>query len=65
MNDTVPLLRRLWTATEVTHDGRYYPMQDVKIHPAPVRAGGPPIVVAGRKEPAMRRAAILGDGRFA
>lgn len=29
---------------------------------AGMRAGGPPIVVAGRKEPAMRRAALLGDG---
>src|SRR2546422_170815 len=25
-------------------------------------AGGPPVVVAGRKEPAMRRAGRLGDG---
>ena len=58
------MLRRQWTATEITHDGRYYPMQDVKIHPAPMQAGGPPIVVAGRKEPAMRRAALLGDGWF-
>jgi alkanesulfonate monooxygenase SsuD/methylene tetrahydromethanopterin reductase-like flavin-dependent oxidoreductase (luciferase family) len=63
-NEIIPLLRRLWTATEITHDGRYYAMQDVKIHPAPLQPGGPPIVVAGRKEPAMRRAATLGDGWF-
>ena len=63
-NEIIPLLRRLWTATEITHDGRYYAMQEVKIHPAPIQAGGPPIVVAGRKEPAMRRAATLGDGWF-
>src|ERR1019366_5654566 len=63
-NEIIPLLRRLWTATEITHDGRYYAMQEVKIHPAPVQPGGPPIVVAGRKEPAMRRAATLGDGWF-
>jgi len=62
-NEIIPLLRRLWTATEVTHDGRY-PMEDVKIHPAPVQPGGPPIIVAGRQEPAMRRAALLGDGWF-
>ena len=37
-------------------------MADVKIDPAPARPGGPPIVIAGRKEPAMRRAALLGDG---
>ncbi len=64
MNEIIPLLRRLWTATEISHDGPYYPMQDVKIHPAPAQPGGPPIVVAGRKPPAMRRAATLGDGWF-
>jgi alkanesulfonate monooxygenase SsuD/methylene tetrahydromethanopterin reductase-like flavin-dependent oxidoreductase (luciferase family) len=39
-------------------------MEDVRIHPAPRQPGGPPIIVAGRKEPAMRRAATLGDGWF-
>jgi probable F420-dependent oxidoreductase len=63
-DEMIPLIRRLWTAEEITHEGRYYAMQDVRIHPAPVQVGGPPIVVAGRKEPAMRRAAILGDGWF-
>lgn len=63
-NEIIPLLRQLWTASEVSHHGTYYTMEDVKIHPAPVQPGGPPIVVAGRKEPAMRRAALLGDGWF-
>lgn len=63
-NEMLPLLRRLWTAEEITHEGRYYSMEDVRIHPAPVQPGGPPIVVAGRKEPAMRRAATMGDGWF-
>jgi probable F420-dependent oxidoreductase len=63
-DEMIPLIRRLWTAEEITHEGRYYSMQDVRIHPAPVQAGGPPIVVAGRQEPAMRRAATLGDGWF-
>ncbi len=60
----LPLLRRLWTAEPTTHTGRYYPMTDVRIHPPPLQPGGPPIIVAGRKEPAMRRAALLGDGWF-
>jgi alkanesulfonate monooxygenase SsuD/methylene tetrahydromethanopterin reductase-like flavin-dependent oxidoreductase (luciferase family) len=63
-NEMIPLLRRLWTAQDVTHDGRFYPMQNVKIHPPPMQPGGPPIIVAGRKEPAVRRAALLGDGWF-
>jgi probable F420-dependent oxidoreductase len=61
-NEAIPLLRSLWSGEEVSHDGTYYPMTEVKIHPAPAQRGGPPIVVAGRKEPAMRRAALLGDG---
>jgi alkanesulfonate monooxygenase SsuD/methylene tetrahydromethanopterin reductase-like flavin-dependent oxidoreductase (luciferase family) len=63
-NEIIPLLRRFWTATDVTHQGRYYEMQDVRIHPPPTQPGGPPIVVAGRKEPSMRRAALMGDGWF-
>lgn len=61
-DEAIGLIRRLWTAEEVSHDGRFYPMEQVKVHPAPEQPGGPPIVVAGRKEPAMRRAALLGDG---
>jgi len=61
-DEAIPLLRKLWTAETITHDGRFYAMTDVRVHPAPVQPGGPPIVVAGRKEPAMRRAALLGDG---
>ena len=63
-NEMIPLIRRLWTAEPVTHDGFFYAMDGVRIHPAPVQSGGPPILVAGRQPPAMRRAAILGDGWF-
>ena len=63
-DEIIPLLRRLWTAEEITHEGRYFTLRDVRIHPAPMQADGPPIVVAGRKEVAMRRAALLGDGWF-
>jgi probable F420-dependent oxidoreductase len=63
-NEMIPLIRQLWTAEPVTHDGPFYAMEGVRIHPAPAQPGGPPILVAGRKEPAMRRAATLGDGWF-
>ena len=61
-NEAIPLLKRLWTAESVTHSGPFYSMEDVRIHPAPFQPGGPPVVVAGRQEAAMRRAALLGDG---
>jgi probable F420-dependent oxidoreductase len=62
LDEAIPLLRRLWTAAEITHDGPFYPMADVRVHPAPAQPGGPPIVVAGRKGKAMSRAALVGDG---
>ena len=61
-DEAIPLIRRLWTAEEISHPGPFFPMERVRIHPAPAQAGGPPIVVAGRKPPAMARAARLGDG---
>jgi probable F420-dependent oxidoreductase len=62
VDEAVPLLRRLWSGEPVSHAGRFYPMDDVRIHPAPMQPGGVPIVVAGRQPAAMRRAALLGDG---
>jgi probable F420-dependent oxidoreductase len=61
-DEAIPLIRRLWSGEEISHPGPFYPMEAVRIQPAPLQAGGPPILVAGRKEPAMRRAALLGDG---
>ena len=61
-DEAIGLLRRFWTGEPVTHHGRFYPVEDVRIHPAPAQPGGPPIIVAGRQPAAMRRAALLGDG---
>jgi probable F420-dependent oxidoreductase len=63
-DEAIPLIRRLWSAEEISHPGPFYPMERVRIHPAPTQAAGPPIIVAGRKDPAMVRAARLGDGWF-
>ena len=61
-DEAIPLLRRLWSGETQSHEGRYYSMEDVRIHPAPVQPNGPPIIVAGRKDRAMRRAVEHGDG---
>ena len=63
-NEILPLLRRFWSGEEVTHHGDHYSIEEVTITPTPSQPGGPPLVVGGRKEPAMRRAAMLGDGWF-
>lgn len=61
-DEAIPLLRRLWTGEPVSSAGPHYPMQDVRVLPVPHQRGGPPVVVAGRKGAALRRAALLGDG---
>jgi alkanesulfonate monooxygenase SsuD/methylene tetrahydromethanopterin reductase-like flavin-dependent oxidoreductase (luciferase family) len=61
-DEALQLCRRLWTAEEISHSGQFFHLDQVRIHPAPLQPGGPPIIVAGRQEVAMRRAARLGDG---
>lgn len=61
-DEAVGLLRRLWTGEEVAHAGADFSVPAVRVHPAPLQDGGPPVVVAGRQEPAIRRAGRLGDG---
>ncbi|WP_436789810.1 LLM class flavin-dependent oxidoreductase [Yinghuangia sp. YIM S10712] len=69
-DEAMTVLRALWQREPVTHHGRFFDLDKVELHPvappgadpSPGRAGGPPLLVSGRKEPAMRRAARLGDG---
>lgn len=62
LDESIGLLRRFWAAEPVHHVGGHFHYEGLRIHPAPERANGPPIVVTGRKVAAMRRAARLGDG---
>ena len=61
-DEAIAILRRLWTEDGVAHDGRHFRFGPVSIDPKPLQPGGPPIVVGGRKPPALRRAGRLGDG---
>lgn len=62
LDESVLLLRRFWTSEPVDHSGRHFHYHGLRIHPPPARRGGPPLVITGRRGPAMRRAAHLGDG---
>ena len=62
LDESIRLMRRFWTAEPVDHSGPLFRYEQLRIHPAPAQPGGPPIVVTGRRQAAMRRAAGLGDG---
>ena len=55
-------LRALLTERTASFRGRFYSFSGVSIEPAPVREGGPPLLVGGRSDSAIRRAGRLGDG---
>lgn len=55
------LLRRLWTEPLVNYAGRWDAIPDAGINPLPVQQPIP-IWFGGNSEPALRRAARLGDG---
>ena len=61
LEESIALIRRLWTEDKVTHKGRFYQVEDASICLRPVRAGGPPIWMAGTAEAAIKRAAHMAD----
>jgi probable F420-dependent oxidoreductase len=61
-NEALEVIKKLWTEKDVSFDGRYTKFTGVTLAPSPVQKPHPPIWVAGRKEPAMKRAATYGDG---
>ena len=62
VDEALDVCRRLWTEPEIEHKGEHFAFAPVAFEPKPVQAGGPPISVGGDSKPALRRAALLGDG---
>ncbi len=60
MDECLQILRALATGRPTSFDGDFFSFQDALIVPAPSPAI--PLVVGGRSEAAVRRAARLGDG---
>lgn len=60
-SESIGLIRRLWTEESVTHHGRFYTVEEASLSARPIIPGGPPIYVAGMVEPAVKRAARIGD----
>jgi alkanesulfonate monooxygenase SsuD/methylene tetrahydromethanopterin reductase-like flavin-dependent oxidoreductase (luciferase family) len=60
-SEAVSLMRKLWTGETITHEGKHFTVRDAGISLKPIRAGGPPIYIAGLVEAAIKRAARIGD----
>ena len=55
-------LQRLWTGENSSFSGQYYAFQDAKIGTSPTTPGGPPVLVGGKSEAALRRTLRFANG---
>ncbi|NQZ98879.1 MAG: LLM class F420-dependent oxidoreductase [Myxococcales bacterium] len=59
-DEMIEVMRKLWTGEMVEHQGRFFDFDRLEMNPAP--RARIPIWVGGISDPALRRAARLGDG---
>ncbi len=62
LSEGIAVLRCLWTGETVSHRGRFFAFDNVRMLPPPRQPGGPPIWCGGRSEAALRRTGRLADG---
>jgi alkanesulfonate monooxygenase SsuD/methylene tetrahydromethanopterin reductase-like flavin-dependent oxidoreductase (luciferase family) len=62
MDESVALVKRLWTEDVVTHHGRFWTLDDAHPHIQPWQQPHPPLWVGAMGEIGVRRSARLGDG---
>lgn len=56
------VLRTLWTDEVSSFDGELYTVPPSRMDPRPVQLGGPPVLLGGTADPALRRAGRIADG---
>jgi probable F420-dependent oxidoreductase len=62
VDETIHIIRRLFTEETIEHAGEFYKFQPVMFEPKPVQRPWPPFIVGGDAPAAIRRVALLGDG---
>lgn len=62
LSESLTIMRKLWTGEPVSHAGKFFNFEGIRMQPPPRQAGGPPIWCGGRADPALRRIARMTDG---
>ena len=60
--ESIALMKLLWSQDRVSFDGEFWQLDDVPTHIRPIQQPRPRLWMGAHKEPAIRRAARLGDG---
>ena len=61
-NESIAIMKELWTNDEPNFEGRFFSFSDVLFSPKPLQKPHPPIWVGGTSNGALRRVARYGDG---
>lgn len=63
-DEAIEVLRTLWNDPNPSFAGRFWTFENVQAMPRPVQQGGPPIVVGGTSEAALKRSAESAQGWY-
>lgn len=64
MDEYIDAMRAAWSGETVDFDGEFVSFRKVVMLPRPHTPGGPPLLIGGDSQAAMRRAARTGDGWY-
>lgn len=62
LEESIEVMRRLWSGEPVSYRGRHVAFDDVRLAPTPSSPAGPPIWLAGEGRTALARIARVADG---
>jgi probable F420-dependent oxidoreductase len=62
LTEAIAVMRALWRSDRATYHGELWSFDGLGSQPRPAQQGGPPIWLGAGSEPALRRAARIGDG---
>ncbi len=60
-DESLAIMRSLWTNDETTFDGKYFKLNKVRMQPKPFRDTGVTVHIGGRSDAALERTARFGD----
>jgi probable F420-dependent oxidoreductase len=63
-NEYIKAIKAAWASPRSSFEGKYVSYKNAVMLPPPVTPGGPPFLIGGDSEAALRRAAQLGDGWY-
>lgn len=63
-DECVAVMRTLWNDDKPSFAGRFHRFDHIQAMPRPVQEGGPPIVVGGASDAALKRAAAYAQGWY-